>query len=69
MLIENMKRHQHISIKGAIGLLMTSELNHVETREKTWKNKEEESKEPPKCQIVLKWSIDDGTSSRNMSDE
>ncbi|KAL2485853.1 hypothetical protein Adt_30609 [Abeliophyllum distichum] len=47
---------------------MTYELNNVETKEKTRRSKEE-IEEPPKRQITLKSTNDEGSSNINMSDE
>lgn len=61
MLIENIKDINKYPLEKFYGTLMTYELDHIKTREKTRKSKEEETKESPKCQIALKSSIVEGT--------
>ncbi|KAL2474630.1 Uncharacterized protein Adt_35366 [Abeliophyllum distichum] len=68
MLIKNTKDVNTYPLEGLYGTLMTYELNHAETKEKTRKSKEE-MKEPPKREIDLKSTKDKGFSSMNMSDE
>ncbi|KAL2517805.1 Uncharacterized protein Adt_14052 [Abeliophyllum distichum] len=68
MLIENTKDVNIYPLEELYGTLMTYELNNVETKEKTRKSKEE-MKEPPKGQISLKLTNDEGSFNTNMSDE
>ncbi|KAL2505570.1 Uncharacterized protein Adt_21191 [Abeliophyllum distichum] len=68
MLIENTKDVNTYPLEELYGTLMTYELNNAETKEKTRKSKEE-IKEPPKKQIALKSTNDEGSSNTNMSDE
>ncbi|KAL2526586.1 CCHC-type domain-containing protein [Abeliophyllum distichum] len=68
MLIENTKDVNTYPLEELYGTLMTYELNNAETNEKTRKSKEE-MKEPPKRQIVLKSTNNEGSSNMNMSDE
>ncbi|KAL2526214.1 UBN2 domain-containing protein [Abeliophyllum distichum] len=68
MLIENTKDVNTYPLEELYGTLMTYELNNVETKEKTRRSKEE-MKEPPKKQIALKSTNDEGSSNTNMSDE
>ncbi|KAL2532487.1 UBN2 domain-containing protein [Abeliophyllum distichum] len=68
MLIENTKDVNTYPLEELYGTLMTYELNNVETNEKTRRSKEE-MKEPPKKQIALKSTNDEGSSNTNMSDE
>ncbi|KAL2543360.1 Uncharacterized protein Adt_04338 [Abeliophyllum distichum] len=68
MLIENTKDVNSYLLEELYETLMTYELNNAETKEKTKRSKEE-MKEPPKRQIVLKSTNDEGSSNTNMSDE
>ncbi|KAL2533333.1 CCHC-type domain-containing protein [Abeliophyllum distichum] len=68
MLIENTKDINTYPLNDLYGILMTYELNNVETKEKTRKSKKE-IKEPSKRQIFLKSTNDEGSSNMNMSDE
>ncbi|KAL2542206.1 UBN2 domain-containing protein [Abeliophyllum distichum] len=68
MLIENTKDVNTYPLEELYGTLMTYELNNAETKEKTRRSKEE-MKEPPKKQIALKSTNDQGSSNTNMSDE
>ncbi|KAL2471640.1 UBN2 domain-containing protein [Abeliophyllum distichum] len=68
MLIENTKDINTYPLEELYGTLMTYELNNAETKEKTRRSKEE-MKEPPKKQIALKSTNDEGSSNTNMSDE
>ncbi|KAL2485024.1 UBN2 domain-containing protein [Abeliophyllum distichum] len=68
MLIENTKDVNTYLLEELYGTLMTYKLNNVEIKEKTRRSKEE-MKEPPKKQIVLKSTNDEGSSNTNMSDE
>ncbi|KAL2518350.1 Uncharacterized protein Adt_14597 [Abeliophyllum distichum] len=68
MLIENTKEVNTYPFEELYRTLMTYELNNSETNEKT-KISKEEMKEPPKRQIALKSTNDEGSSNTNMSDE
>ncbi|KAL2470618.1 Uncharacterized protein Adt_38754 [Abeliophyllum distichum] len=68
MLIKNRKDVNTYPLEELYGTLMTYELNNAETKEKTRRSKEE-MKEPPKKQIALKSTNDEGSSNTNMSDE
>ncbi|KAL2479538.1 Uncharacterized protein Adt_32504 [Abeliophyllum distichum] len=68
MLIENKKDVNTYPLEELYGTLMTYELNNTDTKEKTRRSKEE-MKEPPKKQIALKSTNDEGSSNTNMSDE
>ncbi|KAL2465642.1 Uncharacterized protein Adt_41493 [Abeliophyllum distichum] len=68
MLIENIKDVNTYPLEEIYGTLMTYELNNTETKEKIRRSKEEIN-EPPKKQIALKSTNDDGSSNTNMSDE
>ncbi|KAL2474397.1 Uncharacterized protein Adt_35133 [Abeliophyllum distichum] len=68
MLIENTKDVNTYLLEEFYGILMTYELNNAETKDKTRKSKEE-MKEPPKQQIALKSTNDEGSSNMNMSDK
>ncbi|KAL2490944.1 Zf-CCHC domain-containing protein/UBN2 domain-containing protein [Abeliophyllum distichum] len=68
MLIDNLKDVNTYPLEELYGTLMTYELNNAETNEKTRKSKEE-MKEPPKRQIALKSTNDEGSSNTNMSGE
>ncbi|KAL2505370.1 Uncharacterized protein Adt_20991 [Abeliophyllum distichum] len=68
MLIENTKDVNTYPLEELYETLMTYELNNVETKDKTRRSKEE-MKEPPKTQIALKTTNDEGPSNTNMSDE
>ncbi|KAL2497945.1 UBN2 domain-containing protein [Abeliophyllum distichum] len=68
MLIENTKDVNTYPLEELYEILMTYELNNVETNEKIRRSKEE-MKEPPMRQIALKSTNDEGSSNTNMSDE
>ncbi|KAL2505575.1 Uncharacterized protein Adt_21196 [Abeliophyllum distichum] len=68
MLIKNKKDINTYPLEELYGTLMTYDLNNAETMEKTRKSKEEMN-EPPKRQITLKSTNDEGSSKANMSDE
>ncbi|KAL2498716.1 CCHC-type domain-containing protein [Abeliophyllum distichum] len=68
MLIENLKDVNTYPLEELYGTLMTYELNNAEIKDKTRRSKEE-MKEPPKRQIVLKSTNDEGSSNTNMSNE
>ncbi|KAL2486143.1 Uncharacterized protein Adt_30899 [Abeliophyllum distichum] len=68
MLLENTKNINTYLLEELYGTLMTYELNNAETKEKTRKSKKE-MKGPPKQQISLKSTNDEGSSDTNMSDE
>ncbi|KAL2542535.1 Uncharacterized protein Adt_03513 [Abeliophyllum distichum] len=68
MLIENTKYVNTYPLEELYGTLMTYQRTNAETKEKTRRSKEE-MKEPPKKQIVLKSTNDEGSSNTNMSDE
>ncbi|KAL2541904.1 UBN2 domain-containing protein [Abeliophyllum distichum] len=68
MLIENIKDVNTYPLEELYGTLMTYELINAKTKKKTRKSKEE-MKEPPKRQIALKLTNDEGSSNKNMSDE
>ncbi|KAL2517379.1 Uncharacterized protein Adt_13626 [Abeliophyllum distichum] len=68
MLIDNTRDVNTYPLEDLYGTLMTYELNNAETNEKTRRSKEE-MKEPPKRQIVLKSTNDEGPSNTKMSDE
>ncbi|KAL2486801.1 Uncharacterized protein Adt_31557 [Abeliophyllum distichum] len=68
ILIENTKYGNIYPLEELYGTLMTYEFNNAETKEKTRRRKEE-TKEPPKRQIALKSTNDEGSSNTNMSDE
>ncbi|KAL2461838.1 UBN2 domain-containing protein [Abeliophyllum distichum] len=68
MLIENTKNVNTYPLEELYGTLIMYELNNFETKEKTKRSKEE-MKEPPKKQIALKSTNDEGSSNTNMSDE
>ncbi|KAL2542720.1 Uncharacterized protein Adt_03698 [Abeliophyllum distichum] len=68
MLIENTKDVNTYPLEELNRILIMYELNNAETKEKTRRSKED-MKEPPKRQIVLKSTNDEGSSNTNMSDE
>ncbi|KAL2512915.1 Uncharacterized protein Adt_18515 [Abeliophyllum distichum] len=68
MLIENTKDVNTYPLEEIYGTCMTYELNNAKTKKKT-RRSTEEMKEPPKRQIVLKSTNDEGSSNANMSDE
>ncbi|KAL2485937.1 Zf-CCHC domain-containing protein/UBN2 domain-containing protein [Abeliophyllum distichum] len=68
MLIENTKDVNTYPLEEINRTLMTYKLNNAETKEKTRRTKEE-LKKPPKRQIALKSTNDEGSSNTNMSDE
>ncbi|KAL2492237.1 UBN2 domain-containing protein [Abeliophyllum distichum] len=68
MLEENTKDVNTYPLEELYGTLLTYELNNAETNERIRQSKEE-MKEPPKLQIALKFTNDEGSSNTNMSDE
>ncbi|KAL2480717.1 hypothetical protein Adt_33683 [Abeliophyllum distichum] len=68
MLIENTQDVNTCPLEELYRVLITYELNNTETKEKIRRSKEE-MKEPPKRQIVLKSTNDEGSSNTNISDE
>ncbi|KAL2526909.1 Uncharacterized protein Adt_11963 [Abeliophyllum distichum] len=68
MLIENTKDVNTYLLDELYETLMTYELNNDEINEKIRRSKEEMI-EPPKRQITLKSTNDEGSSNTNMSDE
>ncbi|KAL2518694.1 CCHC-type domain-containing protein [Abeliophyllum distichum] len=69
MLIEYTKNVNIYLLEKLYRILMTYELNNVETKEKTEKKSKEEIKEPPKRHIALKSTNDEHSSNMNISDE
>ncbi|KAL2480718.1 Uncharacterized protein Adt_33684 [Abeliophyllum distichum] len=68
MLIENTQDVNTYPLEELYRVLITYELNNTETKEKMRRSKEK-MKEPPKRQIVLKSTNDEGSSNTNISDE
>lgn len=69
MLIENTKDINTYHLEEFYGTLMTYELNHAETKEKSRNAKDEEKNDSTRRQITLKSSNDEETSNSNKSDD